>query len=263
MMIPNDPSNDPAINRMSIRVVDTADSARSTRDSILSLYGHRSYYQKILDPREGPFAMALELQADYSRVSRIIDDHLEDDLMPVEATSNAVDKGLDVHAYASTKPADSSEESESLAEVLRYPCRAIALDSRGPDYNFSNMLSFKEDEVLQVATFSESTWTYYGPTWRVRNNTGKEALAPCYSLKPYYPYQAEVRSDWIYTQTTARFATLWANEILDVSDQVFLDSPTNDYHVWRPWRKRTGETGIAPDSIFDLYSMNEPLPPLP
>ena len=61
MMLPKDSRNDPAVNRMSIRVVDTADLARSTRDSILSLYGHRSYYHKILDPREGPFAMALEL----------------------------------------------------------------------------------------------------------------------------------------------------------------------------------------------------------
>ena len=263
MMLPNDSSNDPAVNRMSIRVVDTAESARSTRDSILSLYGHRSYYQKILDPREGPFAMALELQADYSRVSRIIDDHLEDDLMPVEAASNAVDKGLDVHAYASAKPADSSEKSESLAEVLRYPCRAIALNSHGPYRNFPHALSFEEDEVLQVATFSESTWTSHGPTWRVRNKTGKEALAPCYCLKPYYPYRAEVRSDLIYTQTTARFATLRANEILYVSDQVFLDPPTNGYHVCRPWRKPTGETGIAPDSFFDLYAMEKPLPPLP
>ena len=110
MMIPNDSSNDPAVNRMSIRVVDTADSARSTRDSILSLYGHRSYYHKILDPREGPFALALELQADYSRVSRIIDDHLEDDLLPVEAASNAMDTGLDVHASASIKSYDDREQ---------------------------------------------------------------------------------------------------------------------------------------------------------
>ncbi len=99
MLIPDGSSNDPAVNRMSIRSVDTTDSARSTRDSILSLYGHRSYYQKILDPREGPFAMALELQADYSRVSRIIDDHLENEPMPVEAASNAADKIVDVMAY--------------------------------------------------------------------------------------------------------------------------------------------------------------------
>ena len=175
-IIPNDSSNDPAVKRMSISVVDTADSARSTRDSILSLYGHRSYYHKILDPREEPFAMALELQADYSRVSRIIDDHLEDDLLPVEAASNAVDNGLDVHAYASTKPADSSEESEFLSEVSRYPYRAIAvLPSLVQPSSF---LSFQKNEIVQVAAFSATT------TWRVRTSTGKEGLAYSYYLQP-------------------------------------------------------------------------------
>jgi hypothetical protein len=62
---------------MSIKVVDTAESARSTRDSILSLYGHLSYYEKILDPREGAFAMALEMQTDHSRASTIIESHLD------------------------------------------------------------------------------------------------------------------------------------------------------------------------------------------
>ena len=134
MMIPNDSSNDLAVNRMSIRVVDTADPARSTRDFILSLYGHRSYYHKILDPREETFALALELQADYSRVSRIIDNHLEDDLLPVEAASNAVDKGSGVHAYASTKSVNSSEELQFLIEFSRsYPCRAIAVFSTNHD----------------------------------------------------------------------------------------------------------------------------------
>lgn len=243
MMIPNGSSNDPAVDRMSIRSVDTADSARSTRDSILSLYGHRSYYQKILDPREGPFAMAMELQADYSRVSRIIDHHLENDLMSVEAASNTVDKGLDVHAYASTKPADSSEESESLTDFLRYPCRATVLHSY---FGLPHLPSFKTDGILQVAAFS-------GPLWRVRNNTGKEALLPSDHLKPYYPFQARVRSDMIYTQTTARFAPLWANEILDVSARVTFSLPTDGYYVWRPWRKHTGETGIAPNESFDYY----------
>ena len=127
MMISTDSSNDPAVNRMSIRVIDTADSARSTRDSILSLYGHRSYYQKILDPREAPFAMALELQADYVRVSRIIEDHLEDDHQPEETASNAVDEVLDVHANPSTKPAEILGPAELSDSLHRYPGSAKAL----------------------------------------------------------------------------------------------------------------------------------------
>ena len=171
MMIPTDSSNDAAVKRMSIRVVDRADSARSTRDSILSLYGHRSYYQKILDPREAPFTMALELQADYARVSRIIEDHLEYDLQPAEAASEAVDEGLDVHANASTKPADSSEEPVFLNPCQRYPCSAIAMNRYRAPPDLPHWLSFEQNEVLQVAAFS-------GTTWQARKKTGQEGRAP-------------------------------------------------------------------------------------
>ena len=65
-----------AVNdRMSIMTTDTASSARSMRESIMSLYGHRSYYQIILDPREGVFGMAPEVQVDhpgYQRSLKII-----------------------------------------------------------------------------------------------------------------------------------------------------------------------------------------------
>ncbi len=252
MMIPNDSGSDPAINRMSIRVVDTADKARSTRDSILSLYGHRSYYYKILDPREEPFAMALELQADYSRASRIIDDHLEDDLLPVEAASNAVDKGLEVHAHASTKSFNSSEQSQLWIQL--YPCRAIAINFYKARSDSPHMLPFEKYEVLQVAAFS-------GTTWRVRKTTEEEGLAPSHYLRPYYPEFARVRN-LIFRPTFAL-----ANELLFVSDKMEVDSPTGGCHSWRPWRKKTGETGIAPDDCFECGHISsglaKPLPPLP
>lgn len=76
-MLPRSSSADPAINRMSTRLIDTANEARSIRDSIISLFGHRSYYEKIREPREGDFALAPEMQADHSRVSRLIEDHID------------------------------------------------------------------------------------------------------------------------------------------------------------------------------------------
>ena len=256
MMIPIDSSNDPAVNRMSIRVVDTADSARSTRDSILSLYGHRSYYQKILDPRERAFAMALELQADYSRVSRIIDDHLEDNLLPVEAASIAVDKIVDVHAEYL------KHQLAQPRRVLpwRYPCRAIAVASYKDPFS---RLSYEKNERLQVAVFS-------GTTWRVRKSTGEEGLVPSHSLIPYYPYRARVRSNCFVGPPVAL-----ENEIVNVSEKVEFDPPIHGSNYWRPWRKKTGETDIAPDKYFDcfppdepsdcvpLYHASKPLPPLP
>ena len=272
MMIPTDPSNDPAVNRMSINVVDTADSARSTRDSILSLYGHRSYYQKILDPREAPFDMALEMQVDYFRISRIIEDHLEDDPQPAETASYAVDEGLDIHAHESTKPADSSQESgldvdinpskkpaEKLGEaefwdfIYRYPCRARAIKSyvHLPSQSRSSF-SFAHNEILLVKAFS-------GTTWQVRKNTGEEGLAPSYFLIPHYPYLARAIMN-IDEPLVLR------DELLFVSDTVCFNSsfykPITCPQRWRSWRKKTGETGIAPDFCFDcIEPMDKPLPP--
>ena len=63
----------PTIDRMSIMTTDTAVSARSMRKSIMSSYGHQSYYQTILDLREGEFSMAPEMLVDQSRISMIIE----------------------------------------------------------------------------------------------------------------------------------------------------------------------------------------------
>ena len=76
MIIPASNRGDSASDRMSIMTTDTAVTARSMRESIMSLYGHQSYYQIILDPREGNFDMAPEMLVDQSRISMIIEDHL-------------------------------------------------------------------------------------------------------------------------------------------------------------------------------------------
>ena len=76
MIIPASNRRDSPTDRMSIMTTDTAMTARSMRESIMSLYGHQSYYQIILDPREGNFEMAPEMLIDHSRISMIIEDHL-------------------------------------------------------------------------------------------------------------------------------------------------------------------------------------------
>ena len=76
MITPASNRGDSATDRMSIMTMDTAVTARSMRESIMSLYGHQSYYQIILDPREGNFDMAPETLVDHSRISMIIEDHL-------------------------------------------------------------------------------------------------------------------------------------------------------------------------------------------
>ena len=75
MIIPASNRRDSATDRMSIMTTDTAMTARSMRESIMSLYGHQSYYQIILDPREGSFDIAPEMLIDHSTISMIIEHH--------------------------------------------------------------------------------------------------------------------------------------------------------------------------------------------
>lgn len=65
-----------AISRMSIRSTDSSSSARSIRDSILSLWSHDSDVEKILGSCEGSQGVGPEEQIDHPRVSRLIEDFL-------------------------------------------------------------------------------------------------------------------------------------------------------------------------------------------
>ena len=62
----------PMIYRMSI---DTAASARSITDSILSLYGHQSLYETPSESQSGVLETG-SVQVDHARVSRMIEDHI-------------------------------------------------------------------------------------------------------------------------------------------------------------------------------------------
>ena len=190
--------------------------------------GHRSYYQKILDPREAPFDMALEMQVDYSRISRIIEDHLENDLQPAEAASEAVDEVLNVHVNVSRKPVNSPEVPEFAKAFVRHPCRARAVRSYRAPTDIPSWLSFEQNEVLQVATFS-------GTSWQARKKNGQEGRAFSHFLIPHYPYLARAR----YTMYNPFISE---NEVLNVSDEEELNRRPEDSvppALWRAWRKKT------------------------
>lgn len=72
---------------MSIRSVDSANSARSIRDSILSLWSCDSDVEKTLLSQEGNHSVGSEERIDYSRVSRLIEDFLS----PAAAESECED----------------------------------------------------------------------------------------------------------------------------------------------------------------------------
>lgn len=105
-----------AIDRMSIMTTDTARSARSTTESIMSLYGHQSYYQLILDPREGEFDMAPEMLVDHSRISMIIEDclHSKDTATPL-ALRDLEQRNINVEELAGGQRSESSFDSDAEA----------------------------------------------------------------------------------------------------------------------------------------------------
>ena len=98
----------------------------------------------------------------------------------------------------------------------------------------------------------------------MRKPTGQQGLVPSLFLIPYYPYCEIVRINF---EVDNEPTSLRKGEIVDISDKVEFDSPTDGRHVWRPWaKKRTGETGIAPDYVFgctDLFGPLRPRIPLP
>ncbi|CAF9921207.1 hypothetical protein IMSHALPRED_005110 [Imshaugia aleurites] len=88
-------------DRMSIMTTDTAVSARSMREPIMRLYGHQSYYQIILDPREGKFDMTPEILVDHTRISMIIEDHLHpQDMMQSLDLSQLKERNIDIQELA-------------------------------------------------------------------------------------------------------------------------------------------------------------------
>ena len=206
---------------------------------------------RTLDPHEGSFATAMELQADYSQVLRIIDEHLDDDLLPGKAAPNAVNKRRAVQANANTQPSDNPGQLQFFFEASEYPCRAIAIQPYKAPSDSPFYLSFGKNEVLQVRLF-------IGPRLAVRKNTGEEGLVLYNFLMAYYPHTARVPFN-------LRDRTILASkdEILGVSDKVEFRSPNGGRHVWRPWRKRTGAAGISPDHFFNVFQPNTPLPPPP
>lgn len=80
---------DVSLNRLSITSINTADQVQSTRDSILSLYGHQSYHEKILKPRQADLDFTHFLDSDifvssdihtsHSRASLIVEDYIQRD----------------------------------------------------------------------------------------------------------------------------------------------------------------------------------------
>ena len=166
MTVPTSCHDNAVIDRMSVMTTDTAVSARSMTESIMSLYGHQSYYAMILDPREGKFEMAPELPVDHSRISTIIEDHLHSKDATQSPDLHRLG-GRDTDAWESSgeqrsKPNVDNEVTEAKAtqrlwnwvESYNRPIRAKygwATSSEGSVGSTASTVMTRTSNIIQIA----------------------------------------------------------------------------------------------------------------
>ena len=162
MTIPTSNLGNSAVDRMSIMTTDTAMSARSMRESIMSLYGHRSYYQIITDPREGGFDIAPEMPVDQSRISMII----EDQLQPKDTTRSSADLLRLVERDTNVR-----ELTEGQLSILKFVKAVEAAVATGSlldrvSVHKNDIRSIKSEET-DASTYLKRVYAYY----RIPGNT--------------------------------------------------------------------------------------------
>ena len=143
-----------AISRMSIRTIDFASSARSLRDSTLSLWSHDPDLKRVLLPREGGHSVWSEEQIDLPRASRLI----EELHYPAAADSECVDDEM-------TKSWSTNDDSGyASGEHLSDPSSAKPMSSSADPYlssssvdpEFPTQQNRKRDTVLSTTPDNSS-----------------------------------------------------------------------------------------------------------
>ena len=152
----------------------------------MSLYGHRSYYQIILDPREGEFGMAPEVQIDHSRISMMIEDHLH--LMDTMQSSNVPWSGgpdNDIESLADDQHDElaEAEATNSLWDTVHMHNKAR--HSTPSEESVASTVMTRVSNIIQIA---------YIPGVTNRSTTemqGPLLDKPLPSLPSLYPYRAK------------------------------------------------------------------------
>ena len=254
MTIPTSNLGNSAVDRMSIMTTDTAMSARSMRESIMSLYGHRSYYQIIMDPREGGFDIAPEMPVDQSRISMII----EDQLQPKDTTRSSADLLRLVERDTNVR-----ELTEGQLSILKFVKEVEADVATGSlldrvSVHKNDRRSIKSEET-DASTYLKRVYAYYripGNTKLVESTPDTQASVmdkPLPSLPSEwsngqtpdidYPYRAKAIWEYVANSDEVYDISFAKHEILEVSDV------SGD---WWAARNDAGDTGTVPSNYLNL-----------
>lgn len=265
MAVPASKDGTSAIDRMSIMTTDTVVSARSMRESIMSLYGHQSYYQTILDPREGEFAMAPEVLVDQSRISLIIENHLHprhttppSDLRPLG------ERDTDVRELVGGQGSKSNVAEVVEAEATEWLWNKVSMHktngrSTPSENSDTSTVSTRTSNIINIAYIVGITNKLCDSRPEIQTTQATFMNKPLPSLPseinsvksaktPYqdYPYRAKAMYPRTASLDSANEISFKKYEILEVSDMSDLKGQ------WWQARNDVGESGIVPSNHLYL-----------
>ena len=275
MTVPTSSDGNAVIDRMSVMTTDTAVSARSMTESIMSLYGHQSYYAMILDPREGKFDMAPEMLVDHTRISTIIEDHLhsKDATQPPDLHREG---GRDTDAWEPSgeqrsKPNVDNEVTEAEAtqrlwnwvDTYNRPIRSKsrwATSSEGSVGSIASTVMTRASDVIQIAYIPGATNRLIDSTPGLQAALAEKPLPPIpiesnstHHARPpewaesTYPYHAALAS------YTAKPDNRGDPEELSFVKYEVLEVGGVDQRWWSA-KNEVGKKGIVPRTELRPYS---------
>lgn len=237
---------------MSIRSIDSASSARSIRDSILSLWSHDSDLEKILLSSEGSHSVGSEEQIDHTRVSRLIEDYLYPAAADSECGDDETAKSWttnDDSGYASGEHLSAPSSAKSLSNPAD---SSLPTTSYVPDYLTNTERGDSNHQKRKPGTVSPSPshdLSHVGPLKAGSNSA---------EINNFQPFRvgvedqcSKVLSDALKKYDAQADLRLWALWLIDGDQERCLELNERPLTIFRELTKE----GRKPGFLLRRYAL--------